>query len=40
VPPGPHTKRSLYLKIRDRDSYEFALTSAAVALDLDGKGRP
>jgi xanthine dehydrogenase YagS FAD-binding subunit len=24
------------LKIRDRDSYEFALTSAAVALDIDG----
>jgi xanthine dehydrogenase YagS FAD-binding subunit len=36
VPAGPHTKRSLYLKIRDRESYEFALTSAAVALDLDG----
>jgi xanthine dehydrogenase YagS FAD-binding subunit len=26
----------LYLKIRDRESYEFALTAAAVALDLDG----
>jgi xanthine dehydrogenase YagS FAD-binding subunit len=25
---------SLYLKIRDRQSYEFALASAAVALDL------
>jgi xanthine dehydrogenase YagS FAD-binding subunit len=24
------------LKIRDRDSYEFALTSAAVAMDIDG----
>jgi xanthine dehydrogenase YagS FAD-binding subunit len=36
VPPGPWTRRSLYLKIRDRVSYEFALTSAAVALDLDG----
>ena len=28
--------RSYYLKVRDRASYEFALTSAAVALDLDG----
>jgi len=36
VPSGPHTRRSLYLKIRDRESYEFALASAAVALDLDG----
>jgi CO/xanthine dehydrogenase FAD-binding subunit len=35
VPTGPWTRRSLYLKIRDRQSYEFALTSAAVALDLD-----
>jgi xanthine dehydrogenase YagS FAD-binding subunit len=34
VPPGPWTRRSLYLKIRDRKSYEFALVSAAVALDL------
>jgi xanthine dehydrogenase YagS FAD-binding subunit len=36
VPPAPWAKRSLYLKIRDRQSYEFALASAAVALDLDG----
>jgi xanthine dehydrogenase YagS FAD-binding subunit len=36
VPRGPWTRRSLYLKIRDRASYEFALASAAVALDLDG----
>jgi xanthine dehydrogenase YagS FAD-binding subunit len=36
VPPAPWAKRSLYLKIRDRESYEFALASAAVALDLDG----
>ena len=36
VPAGPWTRRSLYLKIRDRQSYEFALVSAAVALDLDG----
>jgi xanthine dehydrogenase YagS FAD-binding subunit len=36
VAPGAWTRRSLYLKIRDRESYEFALASAAVALDLDG----
>jgi xanthine dehydrogenase YagS FAD-binding subunit len=36
VPAGPHTRRSLYLKVRDRESYAFALASAAVALDLDG----
>jgi xanthine dehydrogenase YagS FAD-binding subunit len=34
VPAAPYTRRSLYLKIRDRQSYEFALASAAVALDL------
>jgi xanthine dehydrogenase YagS FAD-binding subunit len=28
--------RSLYLKVRDRESYEFAAASAAVALALDG----
>ena len=37
VPAAPWTRRSLYLKIRDRESYEFALASAAVALDLDGE---
>jgi len=36
VPAAAWTRRSLYLKIRDRQSYEFALASAAVALDLDG----
>lgn len=34
VPAAAWTRRSLYLKIRDRESYEFALASAAVALDL------
>ena len=29
-------RRSHYLKVRDRATYEFALTSAAVALQLDG----
>jgi xanthine dehydrogenase YagS FAD-binding subunit len=37
VPPGNWTRRSLYLKVRDRASYEFALASAAVALDMDGQ---
>jgi xanthine dehydrogenase YagS FAD-binding subunit len=40
VPAIPWARRSLYLKIRDRDSYEFALASAAIALDLaDGAVR-
>src|SRR5215468_6348630 len=40
VPAGPWTRRSVYLKVRDRESYEFALASAAVALDLrDGRVR-
>ena len=34
VPAGSWTRRSLYLKVRDRASYDFALASAAVALDL------
>ena len=34
VPAGPWTRRSLYVKVRDRESYAFALASAAVALDL------
>jgi xanthine dehydrogenase YagS FAD-binding subunit len=38
VPAGAYTRRSLYLKIRDRRSYAFALTSAAVALDLNQAG--
>lgn len=33
--PAPGT-RSLYLKLRDRASYEFALASAAVVLQMDG----
>lgn len=32
----PAAPRSHYLKVRDRASYEFALASAAVVLDLDG----
>jgi len=37
VPAGPWTARSAYIKVRDRASYEFAIASAAVALDLDGE---
>jgi xanthine dehydrogenase YagS FAD-binding subunit len=36
IPSVPWARRSLYLKIRDRESYEFALASAAVALELGG----
>lgn len=35
--PGGSRRRSLYLKIRDRQSYAFANASAAVALDFDGE---
>jgi xanthine dehydrogenase YagS FAD-binding subunit len=35
VPAGAWTRRSLYLKVRDRESYQFALAAAAVALDLE-----
>lgn len=34
--PAPGTRRSLYVKVRDRASYQFALASAAVVLTLDG----
>src|SRR5436190_8210726 len=36
LPPLPFARRSVYVKVRDRASYAFALASAAVALDLDG----
>jgi xanthine dehydrogenase YagS FAD-binding subunit len=36
LPLEPWSARSHYLKVRDRASYEFALASAAVALELDG----
>jgi xanthine dehydrogenase YagS FAD-binding subunit len=35
VPLLPWARRSLYLKIRDRESYEFALSSVALALDIN-----
>jgi xanthine dehydrogenase YagS FAD-binding subunit len=33
---GPRVPKSAYLKIRERESYEYATVSAAVALDLEG----
>ncbi|MGW6504372.1 FAD binding domain-containing protein [Nonomuraea angiospora] len=36
IPAHPQPLKSGYLKVRDRQSYEFALTSAAVALHVRG----
>jgi len=36
VPALPAARRSHYLKVRDRASFEFAVVSAAVALDMNG----
>ena len=36
IPENAFAKRSLYIKIRDRASYAFALVSVAVALDMQG----
>ena len=36
IPALPFSAKSHYLKVRDRASYEFALTSVAVALDVQG----
>jgi xanthine dehydrogenase YagS FAD-binding subunit len=36
VPVTPLGRASTYLKIRDRESYAFALASAAVGLEMDG----
>jgi xanthine dehydrogenase YagS FAD-binding subunit len=38
VPVTPLGRASTYHKIRDRESYAFALASAAVALQMDGDG--
>jgi xanthine dehydrogenase YagS FAD-binding subunit len=35
VPATPTARRSVFLKVRDRESYEFALASAVVGLDLN-----
>ena len=37
VPASPVARRSHYLKVRDRASFEFAVVSAAVALEMDGQ---
>ena len=34
VPAGPWIRRSTYTKVRDRESYQYGLATAAVALDL------
>jgi xanthine dehydrogenase YagS FAD-binding subunit len=34
IPDAPHARRSSYLKVRDRASYDFALAAAAVGLDI------
>ena len=36
VPAGPWTKRSTYVKVRDRQSYAYGLATAAVALHVEG----
>jgi xanthine dehydrogenase YagS FAD-binding subunit len=36
LPALPASTRSLYVKVRDRASYAFALASAAIVLDIDG----
>lgn len=36
IPASAAARRSYYLKVRDRASFEFALVSVAVSLDLDG----
>ena len=38
LPPPVAGSRQVYLKLRDRASYEFALASAAVVLTLEGAG--
>ena len=37
LPQAKFAKNSYYLKIRDRNSYAFALVSAAVGLEIDGE---
>lgn len=39
VPASPLARNSTYLKIRDRQSYEFAAASAAVGLELEADGK-
>ena len=37
IPHAPAQRHSTYLKVRDRASYEFALTSAAAGLEFEGE---
>jgi xanthine dehydrogenase YagS FAD-binding subunit len=37
IPATAWARRSVYVKIRDRASYEFAIASTAVALEMDGE---
>jgi xanthine dehydrogenase YagS FAD-binding subunit len=39
IPVTAALRRSHYLKVRDRESYEFAVASAAVGLELEADGR-
>ncbi|TPJ47918.1 xanthine dehydrogenase family protein subunit M [Mesorhizobium sp. B2-7-1] len=39
IPGSAAARRSTYIKVRDRQSYEFAAASAAVGLELEGDGR-
>ena len=36
LPPAKFAKNSWYLKVRDRQSYAFALVSVAAGLEMDG----
>ena len=38
IPAANWTRRSRFVKVRDRESYEFALASAAIALDMGQNG--
>jgi xanthine dehydrogenase YagS FAD-binding subunit len=38
IPAASWTRRSRFVKVRDRESYEFALAAAAVALDMGQDG--
>jgi xanthine dehydrogenase YagS FAD-binding subunit len=39
IPGSAAARRSTYLKVRDRQSYEFAAASSAVGLELEADGR-
>src|SRR5262249_26362368 len=39
IPASSAAQHSTYLKVRDRQSYEFAAASAAVGLELESDGR-